>query len=83
MMNPGPVEEAGRTARGIIKALRGQPGILALVVFQTITFGAVGWSVHQRAEDMQEERKMFAAERSLFIDKCVIPIPGNVPLTMR
>jgi hypothetical protein len=31
-MNPGAIEEAGSTARGIIDALRGQPAVLALVV---------------------------------------------------
>jgi hypothetical protein len=31
-VNPGPIEEAGATARGIVDALKAQPAVLALIV---------------------------------------------------
>lgn len=36
MMNPGPVEEAGSTARSVVTALSSQPVVLALVVFNVL-----------------------------------------------
>lgn len=35
-MNPGPVEEAGSTARSVVTALSSQPVVLALVVFNVL-----------------------------------------------
>jgi hypothetical protein len=35
-MNPGPVEEAGTTARSVVAALSSQPVVLALVVFNVL-----------------------------------------------
>lgn len=46
-MNPGPVEEAGLTARTIVESLKSAPGILALVVFNVIFLGVVAYlSIH-------------------------------------
>lgn len=38
-MNPGAVEEGGQTARGIVDALKAQPVVLALVIFQCVFLG--------------------------------------------
>jgi hypothetical protein len=82
-MTPGPVEEAGQTARGVITALSAQPGLLALVVFQAITLGLIGWLAYQRGENMQEERELFAKERTTIIEQCVIPRAPQLPLPPR
>jgi hypothetical protein len=57
-VNPGPVEEAGQTARGIIDALRQQPMTLGLLVvnvlFMVLVFINVRENQH-RADDMVRE----------------------------
>jgi hypothetical protein len=49
-MNPGPIEEAGRTARGIVGALKEQPSILALILFNLAFMAAIFFSVQQQRE---------------------------------
>jgi hypothetical protein len=70
-MNPGVVDEVGSTTRSAIDALKSTPVLIALLLLQAITFGGVAWSVHQRASDMAEERRLFAEERKQFLELCV------------
>jgi hypothetical protein len=42
-MNPGPIEEAGSTARQLIAGLATTPMILALVVFNLFYIGMTTW----------------------------------------
>jgi hypothetical protein len=42
-MNPGPVEEAGTTARTLVQSLASTPVVLALVVFNLFYIGMTTW----------------------------------------
>lgn len=50
-MNPGPAEEAGKVATGLVDAMRTQPLLLFLMVMNLVVFAAVFWSI-------REERQM-------------------------
>jgi len=80
-------EEVGQTARGVVDAMKGSPVLIALIVLQAFTMGGVAWSINQRANYMNEERKMFSEERKLFLEICVqqrtdaiTPLPKPNPL---
>ena len=40
-------DEAGKTARTVIDALKTSPGILALVIFNIVFMALIGWIQHQ------------------------------------
>jgi len=61
-MNPGPTEEIGNTARVLLDALRGSPGVLAMVVFNVI-FIAFIW--HGTNEERQLRIKIIEQEGAL------------------
>ena len=43
-------DEAGKTARGVIDALKTTPMILALVLFNLAFIGLIGWVQHQNGQ---------------------------------
>jgi len=55
-MNPGPLEEAGKAAGGVIDALKVQPILLVMVLLQVILLIAVAWAGSQR---LAAERERF------------------------
>jgi len=55
-MNPGPVEEAGSTARQLIAGLATTPMILALVVFNLFYIGFSSWLQHEQGKRFTENQ---------------------------
>ena len=49
-MNPGVTDEAGKTARTVVDALKTTPGVLALVVFNALFIGMIVWVQHQNGQ---------------------------------
>jgi hypothetical protein len=49
-MNPGPVEEAGSTARVLVSSLASTPVVLALVVFNLFYIGMTTWLQIKQSE---------------------------------
>ena len=75
-MNPGPVEEAGQTARSLIDALKAEPLSLALAVMN-VALLAVFWFIlstlatSNRAREIQLfEQQRHTAE---LLSRCVVP----------
>ena len=48
-MNPGPVEEAGQTARGVVDALKSQPLILVLLLVNMVFIAFLWFAIHEQA----------------------------------
>lgn len=64
-MNPGPSEEAGRTARSIITALQAQPMVLGLLLINVLFMVLVFVNVREnqrRADDMVREMAQLLAQ---------------------
>jgi hypothetical protein len=55
-MSPGPVEEAGSTARQLIAGLATTPMILALVVFNLFYIGFSSWLQHEQGKRFTENQ---------------------------
>jgi hypothetical protein len=55
-MNPGPIEEAGSTARQLITGLATTPMILALVVFNLFYIGFSTWLQHEQGKRFTENQ---------------------------
>ena len=76
MMNPGPVEEAGATARGLIDALKAQPAVLALSLAQlarlVFLFYAVGGAAQFR-DKMLTQQHEFMKHVTELLAKCIVP----------
>lgn len=49
-MNPGPVEEAGLTARTMTDALKSTPVVLAILIFNLGFMLLIGWGTHETGE---------------------------------
>jgi hypothetical protein len=62
-----------KLGQSVAESMRGSPGLMAVVILQGVTLGAVAYQSNQRAKDMQEERKLFASERQLMIEQCIVP----------
>jgi hypothetical protein len=68
MMNPGPlVEKSMDVADSAVQALKQSPLMLALVLLQLLTIGAILWSSMHRQEAVSEQ---IAALHSI-IEKCL------------
>lgn len=50
-MNPGPVEEGGKVATGVIDALRGNPAMLAIIVLNLLILGLVYYATREARSD--------------------------------
>jgi uncharacterized protein involved in propanediol utilization len=66
-------ESAAKVGQSVAESMRNAPGLLAVVILQGVTLGVVGYNSVKRQQDMAEERKLFAAERQMFIEQCVLP----------
>jgi hypothetical protein len=49
-MNPGPVEEAGKVASGIVDALKAQPSVLALTLANMALLVFIFYALHSGAK---------------------------------
>ena len=63
-MNPGPAEEAGKVATGIVDAMRAQPVLLFLMVMNVVVFAAVFWSIREERQMEFEISKMSVEQNS-------------------
>lgn len=75
-MNPGPAEEAGKVASGIVESFKQQPLSLALVIMN-LALLAFFWQILttvalQRKTEMEAVHKSEAEIRTL-LSKCVVP----------
>jgi uncharacterized protein involved in propanediol utilization len=66
-------EGATKVATSVAESMRNAPGLLAVVILQGVTLGVIGYNSVKRQQDMTEERRLFAQERQMFIEQCVIP----------
>lgn len=65
-MNPGPVEEAGQTARTIIDALKSYPMILTFIIFNVLFIGGVlFWGYSQRSFAHTEQLALHEAQAKI------------------
>jgi hypothetical protein len=55
-VSPGPVEEAGNTARALVSSLATTPMILALVVFNLFYIGFSTWLQHEQGKRFTENQ---------------------------
>jgi hypothetical protein len=72
----GPVEEGGKVASGIVEALKAQPVVLALVVFNMAFIAAVYISTNDARAKNNELMKIMIeqqAKTSEFLSRCVVP----------
>jgi hypothetical protein len=72
-MSPGPAEQAGKVATGIVDAMRTQPILLFLMVMNIVVFAAVFWSIRQERQMQFEISKMSVD----LLAKCVTPERGQ------
>ena len=49
-MTPGVADEAGKTARTVVDALKSTPGVLALVLFNLAFIALIAWIQHQNGQ---------------------------------
>lgn len=79
-MNPGPVEEAGQTVRGIVDALKAQPAVLALSLAQIAMLIFMFYALFKAAEFRDGMiNGQFAYQRHVteLLSKCVVPDKGG------
>ena len=50
----GPVEEGAKVASGVVDSLKGQPLVLALVLFNALFMGAVAWGTSEARKDFNK-----------------------------
>jgi hypothetical protein len=75
-MNPGPVEEAGKFANGIVDALKAQPAVLALTVANIAMMVFIFYALHSAAQFRDTTFKQTAEyqrEVAQLLSKCVVP----------
>ena len=75
-MNPGPIEEAGQTARSVVSSLASTPVVLALVVFNTLYLGFGFWQVVQQDKTRADLLQTWAHEHETtaqLLAKCIVP----------
>jgi hypothetical protein len=60
-MSPGPAEEAGKVAGGVVEGLKSQPMVLALVVFMVLVLVAVVWVAREQQITEREMLRMLLA----------------------
>lgn len=75
-MNPGPIEEAGQTARGLIDALKAQPAVLALSLAQIAMLLFIFYALHEAAkfrDAMLKSQYEYQRHVTELLSKCVVP----------
>jgi hypothetical protein len=80
-MNPGPVEEAGKVAGGVIEALKTQPLALALVIMNCALLGLFFYVTSTISKQREREVTMLYADHKEVRDllaRCVVPKESNI-----
>lgn len=75
-MNPGAVEEAGTTIRGIVDALKAQPAVLALSLAQIAMLVFLFYAMFKAAEfrdRMMTGQLDYQKHVSELLAKCIVP----------
>jgi hypothetical protein len=75
-VTPGPVEEAGQTARSFIDALKGQPATLALIIANAAMLVFMFYALSKAAQfrdSLLNQQFVYQREVSLLLAKCVVP----------
>lgn len=62
-MSPGPAEEAGKVATGLIDSLRSTPLVLALIVFNAIFITGVYFSVRNERASAERIMSLLISEK--------------------
>jgi hypothetical protein len=70
-MNPGPVEEAGSTARALVGSLASTPVILALVVFNLFYIAMTTWLQIKQSERFTENQHTWQQMTEKAMSYCV------------
>lgn len=81
-MNPGPVEELGHVAGGIVDALKAQPAVLALTVANLGMMVFIFYALHSAAGFRDTMLKQSAEERAQVNDllsRCVVVPRTELP----
>jgi len=81
-MNPGPVEEAGKVATGIIDGLKSQPAVLALSLAQIAMLLFIFYALSKGAEFRDSMLKsQFEYQRHVteLLSRCVVPGRTQLP----
>ena len=77
-MNPGPVEEAGQTARSFFEVMRQQPATLAMIMCNIALLVFIFYALVKGAEfrdNMIKSQFQYQREISGLLAKCVVPEP--------
>lgn len=78
-MNPGPIEEAGQTARSIIDGLKAQPAVLALSLAQIAMLVFLFYALLKAAEfrdNMLKSQFEYQRHVAELLARCVVPGGG-------
>ncbi len=75
-MNPGPVEEAGQTARSMIDAMKAHPVMLGMVIIILMQVGLMFYIVNKNTTTRENQfALLIAAQKSVqeLLARCVVP----------
>jgi len=84
-MNPGPVEEVGQTARGLIDALKRQPSLLALMISNIGMLVFMFYALHAAAQFRDSIiARQFELQRHFndILSRCVVPAPNRTRIEL-
>jgi len=74
-MNPGPIAEAGQTARSVINNLKESPGTLALVLFNITFLAFVWWSTSEERTWREHVVEMMVEQQTKMSEKLFECVP--------
>ena len=75
-MNPGPVEEGGKIAIGVIDALKTQPAFLVVILFMALVLMLIYWAnTSSNAQRNELMKIMLDNQHSMteMLSRCVVP----------
>jgi len=81
-MNPGPIEEAGKVAGGIIDGLKAQPAVLALSLAQIAMLVFIFYALAKGAEfrdSMLKSQYDYQRHVTEILSRCVVPPRTQLP----
>jgi hypothetical protein len=88
-MNPGVSEEAGKTARGFIEAMKDQPALLAMIFVNAVMLIFMFYLLHSNQKtwenqnqyryDVGKEVLRYVTETSRLLAQCSVIPPEQVP----
>ena len=77
-MNPGAIEEGGKTARSFFEVLKEEPLSLALVVMNICLIVLLWWFTSKQTEVREHDLNLFfqsQKETASLLARCVVPKP--------